>query len=89
MVSGGRGLVDHEFDGPPTPVPGDHILFEYGIINISYTVADVDAADYPAYVAGLPERAYHIYDYQFFFGNLKENVRKRVESYLSTNSSSK
>ncbi len=42
-------------------------------------VTDLDSADYPALVPGLPEGAYHIYDYQFFFRALQENVRLRVE----------
>ncbi len=45
-------------------------------------VTDVDPADYPAIVPGLPEGAYHIYDYQFFFRNLQENVSLRLDSYL-------
>ena len=46
-------------------------------------VTDVDSADYPALVRGLPEGAYHIYDYQFFFRNLQENVALRTEAYLA------
>ncbi len=44
-------------------------------------VPDVEAADFPAYVPGLPEGAYHVYDYQFFYRNLQENVKERVDSY--------
>ena len=44
-------------------------------------VTDIDAADYPAIVPGLPEGAYHVYDYQFFFRNLQQNVTLRVERY--------
>ncbi len=47
-------------------------------------VTDVDAADYPAIVPGLPEGAYHVYDYQFFFRNLQENVKVRLASYLQS-----
>ena len=47
-------------------------------------VTDVSAADYPAIVPGLPEGAYHVYDYQFFFRNLQENVNKRLTSYLQS-----
>ena len=35
-------------------------------------VTDIDSADYPPVVPGLPEGAYHIYDYQFFYRNLLE-----------------
>ena len=45
-------------------------------------VTDVDPADYPAIVPGLPEGAYHIYDYQFFFRNLQRNVAVRVERFV-------
>ena len=44
-------------------------------------VTDVEPADYPALVPGLPEGAYHIYDYQFFFRSLQRNVQTRVEKY--------
>lgn len=46
-------------------------------------VTDVDPADYPARVPGLPEGAYHIYDYQFFFRNLQQNVALRVERFAA------
>ena len=45
-------------------------------------VTDVSAKDYPDIVPGLPEGAYHIYDYQFFFRNLQENVKLRVDTYF-------
>ena len=45
-------------------------------------VTDVSAKDYPAIVPGLPEGAYYIYDYQFFFRNLQENVKLRVDTYF-------
>ena len=37
---------------------------------------------HPANVPGLPEGGYHIYDYQFFFRNLQENVRTRVNCFM-------
>ena len=45
-------------------------------------VTDVQMEDYPAIVPGLPEGAYHIYDYQFFFRNLQQNVKLRLDTYL-------
>ena len=45
-------------------------------------VTDVDPADYPAVVPGLPEGAYHVYDYLFFYRNLQQNVALRVERFL-------
>ena len=45
-------------------------------------VPGVSPADYPPRVPGLPEGAYHVYDYQFFFRNLQENVRLRTAALL-------
>lgn len=45
-------------------------------------VTDISPADYPAFLPNVPEGAYHIYDYQFFFRNLQANVRLRIEKYL-------
>ena len=45
-------------------------------------VTDVSPEDYPAALSFLQEGEYHIYDYQFFYRNLQENVKKRVEAYL-------
>ncbi len=48
-----------------------------GIIKVT----DIEPEDYPAIIPGLPEGAYHIYDYQFFFRNLQENVGKRIKAH--------
>ena len=48
-------------------------------------VTDISPADYPAIVPGLPEGAYHVYDYQFFFRSLQQNVAVRLEAYLAAN----
>lgn len=45
-------------------------------------VTDVSPEDYTAALSFLQEGEYHIYDYQFFYRNLQENVKKRVEAYL-------
>ena len=58
---------------------GCYIDESRGILKIT----DLDSSDYPAVVPGLPEGAYHIYDYQFFFRALQQNVELRVESYLA------
>lgn len=42
----------------------------------------VAAADYPPFVPGLPVGAFHVYDYQFFYRNLQENVGARVGAWL-------
>lgn len=45
-------------------------------------VTDVTPEEYPAVISIFPDGAYHIYDYQFFFKNLQENVQHRVELYM-------
>ena len=45
-------------------------------------VDDVDPADYPAAIPGLPEGAYHLYDYQFFFRNLQQNTALRTQRWF-------
>ena len=46
-------------------------------------VTDVTAADYPPGLDIFPEGVYHLYDYMFFFTNLKENVAARTAVWLS------
>ena len=58
---------------------GCYIDEERGVVKVT----DVDPADYPPKVPGLPDGAYHIYDYQFFYRNLQENVRVRVEAFCA------
>jgi hypothetical protein len=53
---------------------------ERGVVK----VPGVSPSDYPPIVPGLPVGAYHVYDYQFFFRNLQENVRLRTERFLAT-----
>lgn len=47
-------------------------------------VTDVDAADWPPVLEIFPEGVYHLYDYQFFYRNLEENVRLRIEKYAES-----
>ena len=44
-------------------------------------VTDVSPADYPAYLSFLEDGNYHLYDYQFFYRNLQENVENRIDAY--------
>ena len=46
-------------------------------------VIGVDPADYPPGLSIFDKGVYHLYDYQFFYRNLQENVGVRVERYLS------
>lgn len=45
-------------------------------------ISGIQKEDYPAGIPFLQEGVYHIYDYQFFFRNLQENVRVRAERFL-------
>ena len=56
---------------------GCYLDTERGVVKVT----DLSAADYPAVVPGLPEGAYHVYDYLFFYRNLQENVRLRIEAF--------
>ncbi|MBQ6570125.1 MAG: DUF3089 domain-containing protein [Clostridia bacterium] len=58
---------------------GCYVDEERGIVKVT----DINSADYKPVVPGLPEGAYHIYDYQFFFRNLQKNVADRVSAYTA------
>lgn len=45
-------------------------------------VPDVTPEDYPAGLDIFSDGVYHLYDYQFFYRNLQENVQKRVDAYI-------
>ena len=44
-------------------------------------VTDVTAEEYPAVIDIFPDGSYHIYDYMFFFDNLRENVSVRTNAW--------
>ncbi len=44
-------------------------------------VPDVTAEDYPPVLDVFSAGEYHLYDYQFFYRNLQENVTKRIAAY--------
>lgn len=58
---------------------GGYIDTPRGVLKVT----DISPEDYPAHIPGLPEGAYHIYDYQFFYRNLEENVKLRVARYAA------
>ena len=45
-------------------------------------VTDVTAEDYPPGLSIFDSGVYHLYDYQFFYRNLQENVSVRVAEYI-------
>ncbi len=46
-------------------------------------VTDVTPEEYPPGLDILPEGSYHLYDYMFFFTNLKENIAARASRWLT------
>ena len=55
---------------------GAYIDKERGTLRIT----DIEPADYSSSL--FPEGVYHLYDYQFFYRNLQENVALRTEKFL-------
>lgn len=49
-------------------------------------VKDVTPAEYPPVLSIFSDGIYHLYDYQFFYRNLQENVSSRVLNYIELNS---
>ena len=73
-----RGAV-FEAGGEPIPALCGAYIGEKGEL----VVTDVTAADYPPGLDIFPEGAYHLYDYMFFFTNLKENVAARTAAWIA------
>ncbi len=69
------GEIKNEVEG----LCGCYIDDKRGVLKVT----DIDPADFPAYLELLPNGGYHIYDYQFFFRNLQENVGDRINAFLS------
>ncbi len=59
---------------------GCYIDEERGVVKVT----DINASDYPPVIPNLPDGAYHIYDYQFFYKNLQQNVEGRVNAYIDS-----
>lgn len=57
---------------------GAYIDEERGALKVT----DATPEDYPAGLSLFEDGIYHLYDYQFFYRNLQENVHTRVEAYL-------
>lgn len=57
---------------------GTYIDEERGALKVT----DVTPEEYPAGLSLFEDGIYHLYDYQFFYRNLQENVHTRVEAYL-------
>lgn len=46
-------------------------------------VPDVNESDYPPMLDIFDSGVYHVYDYQFFYSNLKDNVSERTRAYTA------
>lgn len=46
-------------------------------------VTDVTPEEYPPVLSIFSDGVYHLYDYQFFYRNLQENVQVRLDAYLA------
>ena len=56
---------------------GAYLDTKRGVLKIP----DIVSSDYPPVVQFLPQGAYHVYDYMFFFRNLQQNVKTRIQSF--------
>lgn len=52
-------------------------------IRGSLKVTDVISEEYPAGLSIFEDGIYHLYDYQFFYRNLQDNVQVRINAYKS------
>ena len=64
------------------PIPG--LCGAYLGTRGELIVTDVTAEDYPAVIDIFPDGSFHIYDYLFFFENLRENVTARTTAWKET-----
>jgi len=69
-----EGKITQEVKG----LCGCYIDEERGTLKIT----DIEPEDFPAYLTLLPKGAYHIYDYQFFYRSLQENVKNRINIFV-------
>lgn len=57
---------------------GCYIDTERGVLKVT----DVDEKDYPPVLSVFTDGVYHLYDYQFFYRNLQQNVNLRVKTFM-------
>ena len=62
------------------PVPG--LCGAYIGRRGELVVTDIEKEDYPPGLDIFPAGAYHVYDYLFFFTNLKENLATRAQAWM-------
>ncbi|MBR4235633.1 MAG: DUF3089 domain-containing protein [Clostridia bacterium] len=74
-----KGAVMSEGAAPAAELCGAYIGSRGELV-----VTDISASDYPPGLYLFPEGSYHLYDYMFFFMNLKENIALRTNLYLAS-----
>ena len=67
------GVIETEIQG----LTGAYIDPVRGALKVT----DVSPTDYPAGLSIFEDGVYHLYDYQFFYRNLQENVAVRLDAY--------
>lgn len=70
---------DGEIEKEIKHLTGAYIDRERGALK----VPDVSPENYPAVLSIFENGIYHLYDYQFFYRNLQENVDVRLNAYLA------
>lgn len=68
-----QGGIDHEIP----ELTGAYIDEARGTLKAT----DVSPEDYPGVI--FPDGIYHLYDFFFFFRNLQDNVRVRIDAYMN------
>ena len=71
----GRGEIKRE----ATELCGAYIDPDRGVLKVT----DIDAADYKPVLSIFTPGVLHVYDYQLFYQNLKDNAALRLQNYLN------
>ncbi|MBO5534448.1 MAG: DUF3089 domain-containing protein [Clostridia bacterium] len=77
----GACFTDHEgkITDEVQTLTGAYLDEERGTLKVT----DIDPEVYTATLPTLGPGVYHLYDYQFFYRNLQQNVQDRIQAYLS------
>lgn len=88
----GTEIADRSLnDGACFPDTDGSITEEIGAFTGAYIdsdrgtlkVTDVNEADYPPQLDIFEDGVYHVYDYQFFYRDLQDNVKTRTDAFLT------
>ncbi len=70
---------DGEIENEVSALTGAYLDEKRGALKVT----DVDPEVYNMRLPILGAGSYHLYDYQFFYKNLKQNVQKRIQAYFA------